>query len=69
VTRRDYVILAAACRASRPAEYFHERARQSTDATVAWLACVYSISNACLKDNPTRFDSQRFIEASGVFDE
>ena len=69
MTRRDYVTLAASLRNARPWNYLPERVTQTAGAPLAWLACVYGISDALLKDNPNHFDAARFQAACGVGNE
>lgn len=62
MTRRDYVKLAAALRNARP---WNADANRFAPGPVAWLACVFGIAFALAAENP-RFDSARFLTASGV---
>lgn len=60
MTRKDYVLLAAALRNAQPPEPEPiERA--------AWLRTVYSVADALMRDNP-RFDPVRFHKAAGLED-
>jgi hypothetical protein len=59
MTRRDYVTLAKALADAKPAV-------DTLLAKTAWAACVYSVSQALLRDNP-RFQIERFHEAAGVY--
>lgn len=63
MTRKDYVLLAAALKNARPWNYV---ANDKAPASVAWLACVYGISGNLTGENP-RFDCERFHRACGVF--
>lgn len=62
MTRKDYVLIAQAMRNAQPnrAEYIGPEGR-------AWLASVYSLSNALLRDNP-RFNPDTFHSACGITD-
>lgn len=63
MTRRDYVLLAAALAAA--ARNLKDAGITDHSAHVAWCDCAASVADALAKDNP-RFDRERFLTAAGV---
>lgn len=60
MTRKDYILIAAALKASRPADlYGNDTARKT------WYATVSELSLSLARDN-ARFDATRFFDACGV---
>ena len=55
MTRKDYVLIAAALKASRDRWVFAQ----------TWLDAVHSVANALMEDN-ARFDRERFLIACGA---
>lgn len=62
MTRKDYVLLAAALNAAFPPEHTHTAALHAVRIT-AWEECVLQVSAALSRDNP-RFDRMRFLNAA-----
>ena len=57
MTRKDYVLIAAALLTQRPGRESYTMSQ--------WLCDVQVICNALAQDNP-RFDRERFLKACGV---
>lgn len=67
MTRKDYVLIAAALRKSKPAQVDarSSRAKCYGEAVATWAGCVSATAAALAADNPL-FDSERFLAACGV---
>lgn len=66
MTRKDYVILAAALRATHPcAAPSGQLTLTSAAESSLWARTVRSVATALGRDNP-RFDLQRFLRACGA---
>lgn len=61
MTRKDYVIIADSIKASRENwEGFTPESQEAID------GLARSLASALWRDNPTRFDRMRFLDACGV---
>lgn len=65
MTRKDYVLLAAALREARPLVIPGSNVPADPIARSTWYNCCSSIAIA-LKNSNRAFDSERFFDACGV---
>jgi alkylhydroperoxidase family enzyme len=64
MTRKDYVLLAAALKRAEPSEV-ESYVGGGYNAKLAWMAAVCTVAHALLRDNHA-FDSARFLTAAGM---
>lgn len=67
MTRKDYILIAAALRVARPAVIPGSNVIMNGTARSVWYACVTAVANALKADN-ARFEASRFFDACGVPD-
>lgn len=62
MTRKDYVLIAAALQRAQAASHYRETQEAMLE---MHAACVHGVADALALDNP-RFDTERFLKACGV---
>ncbi len=65
MTRKDYVLIAAALKDALPSAYDSADINNRVGASDMHATCVAMIANRLAQDNP-RFDRARFLKAAGV---
>lgn len=62
MSKKDYIALAAALAAIRPASLTTDASEIEIGKTIAWQASSLAVANACAELSP-RFDRARFLAA------